>query len=335
MTLHRGGYSMANIKEVAKRAGVGIATVSRVINNSGYVKKETREKIEQVIDDLGYVPNEIARSMTRQRTNIVAFVLPHSNHIFFSELLYHVENNLYDYGYKLMVCNSASNRNKEIDYINMLKNNRVDGIIFLTSNDIEAYLRPHWPIVSFDRHFQNIPFVASDNYAGGRLAAQALLRHNPQSLLFIGDDAQGELSRITTEVSKRRMGFVEALEDAGFKNYRIIEYPQGDAFIPISYIHELIHQHRDVDGIFAISDMLAQHVIQALEDVGRKVPDDVKVIGYDGVKGYLNMGPNITSIGQPITELAAALVESIIKQIDGKPVDTIMLPVHFVEGDTL
>lgn len=326
---------MANIKEVAKRAGVGIATVSRVINNSGYVKKETREKIEQVIDELGYVPNEIARSMTRQRTRIVAFVLPHSNHVFFSELLYHVENNLYDYGYKLMVCNSASNRHKEIDYINMLKNNRVDGIIFLTSNDIESYLRPHWPIVSFDRHFQNIPFVASDNYAGGRLAAEALLRQNPQTLLFIGDDAQGELSRITTEVSKRRLGFVDALEEAGFKNYRIIEYPQGDAFIPVPYIHELIHQHQDVDGIFAISDMLAQYVVEALEKAGRKVPDDVKVIGYDGVRGYLNMGKQMTSVGQPITALAGALVECIMKQIEGKPVDSVVLPINYVAGDTL
>ena len=90
---------MASMKEVAKRAGVGIATVSRVINNSGYVKKETREKIERVIREIEYVPNEIARSMTRQQTQIIAFVLPHSNHVFFSQLLYHVENALYEYGY--------------------------------------------------------------------------------------------------------------------------------------------------------------------------------------------------------------------------------------------
>jgi DNA-binding LacI/PurR family transcriptional regulator len=87
---------MANIKEVAKKAGVGIATVSRVINNSGYVKKETREKIEKVIKDINYMPNEIARSMTRQKNNIVAFILPNSTHLFFGELLYYVEEELFN-----------------------------------------------------------------------------------------------------------------------------------------------------------------------------------------------------------------------------------------------
>ncbi|MFP4287241.1 MAG: LacI family DNA-binding transcriptional regulator [Candidatus Izemoplasmataceae bacterium] len=326
---------MANIKEVAKKAGVGIATVSRVINNSGYVKKETREKIEKVIKEVGYIPNEIARSMTKQQTKIVAFVLPHSNHIFFSELLYFVEKKLYEHGYKLMVCNSGSNREKELDYVGMLKNNRVDGLIFLTSNDIEHYLNPKWPIVSFDRHFDHIPFVASDNYNGGRMAAEILLSKNPKSLLFIGDDAQGELSHITTEVSKRRIGFIDYLNEHNFKNYRIIEYPQGDLFIPVDYINTLVEENQDVDGIFAISDMLAHVVIQKLHDLGKDVPKDVKVIGYDGVKSYLNLGPNITSIGQPVESLASALVENVIAQIYNQDVQTKILPISYVPGDTI
>ncbi|MFH5880773.1 LacI family DNA-binding transcriptional regulator [Liberiplasma polymorphum] len=326
---------MSNIKDVAKKAGVGIATVSRVINNSGYVKKETREKIEQVIKEVGYIPNEIARSMTKQRTKIVAFVLPHSNHIFFSELLYFVEKKLYDHGYKLMVCNSGSNREKEIDFISMLKNNRVDGLIFLTSNDIESYLNPKWPIVSFDRHFEGIPYVASDNYSGGRLAAELLLKTNPKSLLFIGDDAQGELSKIVTEVSKRRIGFKTYLEENNFHNYRILEYPQGDLFIPTDYINDIITENQDVDGIFAISDMLAHVVIKQLHQLGKRVPEDVKVIGYDGVKSYLNLGQHITSIGQPVDELAESLVRNIIFQIYGQPAETEILPITYVPGDTL
>lgn len=325
---------MANIKDVAKKAGVGIATVSRVINNSGYVKKETREKIEEVIYEIGYVPNEIARSMTMQKTKIVAFVLPHSNHIFFSDLLYFVEKELYAHGYKLMVCNSGSNKEKELDYIAMLKNQRVDGLIFLTSNDIEKHLDPKLPIVSFDRRFKDIPFVASDNYNGGVMAAEHLLKHKPKSLMFIGDDAQGELSQINTEVSKRRLGFEETLKHRNFNNYRLIEYPQGDLFIPEHYINQLVEENKDVDGIFAISDMLAHVVIKKLETLGKRVPEDIKVIGYDGVRSYLNLGKEITSIAQPTNDLAKALVKAIFNKIHGLPVEDTVLPIKFHQGNT-
>jgi DNA-binding LacI/PurR family transcriptional regulator len=326
---------MANIKDVAKKAGVGIATVSRVLNNSGYVKKETRDKIEKVITEIGYVPNEIARSMTKQQTNIVAFVLPNSSHIFFSELLYYVENELYEHGYKLMVCNSASNLDKELDYISMLKKNRVDGIIFLTSSDIEKYLSPSLPIISFDRHFKDIPFVASDNYHGGRLAAEVLLNSNPKKMLFIGDDAQGELSSITTEVSKRRIGFSDYLNEKNYTNYKIIEYPQGKEYIPVDHIHDLIGENLDCDAIFAISDILAHIVIETLESHGKRVPEDVKVIGYDGVNSYLNLGKQISSIKQPVENLAKVMSDSILKRIQGKHVDSTILPVEFKIGDTV
>ncbi|MFW5838655.1 MAG: LacI family DNA-binding transcriptional regulator [Bacillota bacterium] len=326
---------MANIKDVAKKAGVGIATVSRVINNSGYVKKETREKIEQVIKDIGYVPNEIARSMTKQATNIIAFVLPNSSHIFFSELLYYVETELYEHGYKLMVCNSASNLEKELDYISMLKKNRVDGIIFLTSTDVEKYLDPKLPIISFDRHFKGIPFVASDNYEGGRIAAKILLSTRPKKMLFIGDDAQGELSSITTEVSKRRIGFSEYLKEHHYNNVKIIEYPQGTEHIPVKFINELVGEHLDYDAIFAISDMLAHIVIEALEAYGKRVPEDVKIIGYDGVKSYLNLGKQISSIEQPVADIAKVITNSILARINGKTVKSTILPVSYKQGDTV
>ncbi len=325
---------MASMKEVAKRAGVGIATVSRVINNSGYVKKETREKIERIIREIEYVPNEIARSMTRQQTQIIAFILPHSNHVFFSQLLYHVENALYQYGYKMMVCNSGSNKEKELDLIRMLKNNRVDGLILLTSNDIEQYIKPNLPIVSFDRRFKGLPFVASDNYAGGQIAAEVLLKNHPKKLLFIGDDAQGPLSTIETEVTKRRLGFVETLEKYHFSNYEMIEYPLADLFVPKNYIEQQLEAHLDACGIFCISDMVAEVVIKKLEASGKRVPEDVKVIGYDGTKSYLNFGRTITSIEQPIQALSKCLVSTLIDKIRGRETENTILPIRFIKGET-
>ncbi len=326
---------MSNIKDVAKKAGVGIATVSRVVNKTGPVKKETREKIEAVIIELGYKPNEIARSMIKQKTKMVAFVVPHSNHIFFSELIYYVDLALLGHGYKLMVCNSGSSRERELELITMLTNNRVDGLIFLTSNDIEGYLPKGYPIVSFDRRFKDVPFVASDNYEGGRLAAKTLIDSGAKRLLFIGDDAQGELSQITTEVSKRRRGFVDYLNQVGHMDYKIIEYPQGDLFIPKNYIHETILKHLDYDGIFAISDQLAYEIIMSLKSSHIKIPKDIKIIGYDGIEGAINTGISLTSIAQPIELLAQSMVDSLMDMVEKKVVSDKILPVSLKRGESL
>lgn len=325
---------MPTIKDVAKKAGVGIGTVSRVLNKSGSVSAATRAKIEAVILEMGYSPNEIARSMIKQKSRLIAFVVPHSNHMFFSELIYYVEQELYQHGFKLMVCNSGSTKEKELELIQMLRNNRVDGLIFLTSNDIESEIPKGYPIVSFDRRFQGIPYVASDNYEGGRLAAKTLLQSGAKRLLFIGDDAQGELSNINTEVSKRRVGFKTYCDEVGFQHYKMVEYPQGDMFIPVNYIRDVVLNHLDYDGIFAISDQLAYEVMKILKEASCSVPEDIKVIGYDGIKFATNLGLKITTIEQPIVDLAKAMVESLINQINKIESPDVILPIRLQLGDT-
>jgi len=325
---------MASIIDVAKQAGVGIATVSRVINNSGYVKKETRERIERVIAEIGYVPNEIARSMTLQKNNIVAFILPNSTHLFFGELLYFVEEELFNYGYKMMVCNSSMKKEKDIAYIDLLKKNRVDAIILLTNNDVEPYLDKRLPIVSFDRTFDGVSFVTSDNYAGGIMAAQYLLKKNCKNLMFIGDDAQGVHTKVQTEVSKRRFGFFDELNKHGIDNIINVEYPLGNyTYIP-DYVHQIINSHPEVDGIFCISDAVAAEVILNLEKNGRKVPQDVRVIGFDGGRSFINLGKRLTSIGQSPKLIAEAIAQIITSLYEFRTVKKIVVPVYLQEGET-
>lgn len=323
---------MATIKDVAKKAGVGIATVSRVINHQPRVKEETRLKVEAVIRELGYTPNELARSMTKQRSGIIGFVVPYSHHIFFASLIYHLENALSHLNYKLMVCNSGSDAQKEIELIGMLKNQRVDGIVFLTSNDVENAIPKDYPVISFDRRFEGIPYVTTDNYKGGQMAAKALLEAGAQKLLFIGDDAQGELSRITTEVSKRRKGFVDYLDQKGFKNYKVIEYPQGDLFIPKNFIREIVKCHQDYDGIFAISDELGYTLIQLYQELGKKIPKDIKIISFDGIEGpFFNLG-GLTAIQQPIEAIGFHIAANITAMIEGEAVSDVVLPVILRKG---
>ncbi len=325
---------MSNIKDVAKLAGCGIATVSRVINKSGYVKKETREKVEKVIIELGYQPNEIARSMTRQKNNLVAFILPNSKHIFFGELLYYVEEELFNYGYKLMLCNSSEKIEKEIVYLDMLKNNRVDAVILLTNNDVEQYLNKNLPIVSFDRYFENVPYVASDNYHGGVLAAKRLISHGCKNIMFIGDDAQGEHTQVKTDVSKRRLGFINTLKDNNIKNIISLEYPLQNYFVSEEQFSNLLKPYTGVDGVFCISDAVAYTVIKVFQSKGIRVPEDVKVIGFDGGRSFNNLGMKITSINQNSKKIAIAICKLLLGFDIHNRNKSIIIPVEIAEGDT-
>jgi LacI family transcriptional regulator len=326
---------MPTIKDVASLAGVGIATVSRVLNNSGYVKSETRKRILQVIDDIGYVPNEIARNLSSKKSHIVAFVLPHTRHIFFSELLFHVEEALFKHGYKMMVCNSSENIEKELSYLEMLGNNKVDAVILLTNNDIAEFLKPNMKIISFDRRFDGYPFVASDNFKGGQLAAQRLINQGCKKLLYIGDDsAQGSVSKVITEVSKRRQGFRDVLKKHPEIKLKEIVYPLRDYILKKEELMDLIGNDYNFDGVFAISDSIANTMIKVLTQKGKKVPNDVKVIGFDGVAHSLNNGIEITTIKQNIKRLGEALVELIQRYDEIRKDEHIMVDVELLIGDS-
>lgn len=333
--IHCRGDKMATIKEVAKKAGVGIATVSRVVNKSGYVKEETRKKIEEVIKEVGYKPNEIARSMLRQKSHLVAFVLPNNTHLFFGELLYELEQILFQDDYKVMVCNSSEDMKKELEFINMLKNNRVDSLVLLTNNDIEDQIDPKLPIVSFDRRLEGVPYVASDNYGGGQMAAKLLLDAGCKKFMFVGDDAQGESTPIKTEVSKRRIGFLEYLHQHGIEEVVNYEYHLGNYLIKPEVVSDLIKNNLDIEGIFAISDAVAFAIIKELEKRGKRVPEDVKVIGFDGGRSFLNSGKRITSIGQSPKDIAKALRNTIINLYEKKEASNQIVPIYYAKGDTL
>jgi len=326
---------MPSIKDVAAKAGVGIATVSRVINQSGYVSQETKERIEKVIQELGFKPNEIARSMTQQKNHIVAFILPNTKHFFFGELLYEIESALFEKNYKLMVCNSSERIEKELAYIEMLKTNRVDSMILLTNNDIEHLLDKKYRIISFDRIFDGIPCVASDNGAGGKLAALHLIERGAKKFMFIGDDQQGANTYVKTEVSKRRIAFIETLKSHGYHDIVEIEYPLGNYIEIPEEVQKQVLLHQDVDGIFCISDAVAARVIKTLEASGKHVPTDVKVIGYDGGRSFLNLGKTITSIDQQ-PHLSARVIVNIIehyyKNTSIEPLN--ITPVKLIVGET-
>ncbi|MEC0123520.1 LacI family DNA-binding transcriptional regulator [Paenibacillus pabuli] len=321
---------MSSIKDVASLAGVAVGTVSRVINNSGAVKPATRRKVEKAIQELNYIPNEIARNFKMRKSKMVALLLPSIWHPFFSELAYYIEDELDREGFKLMLCNSGGKPEKELYYLDMLQQNKVAGIVGITYNDIENYVSNDIPIVSIDRHFnKKITCVTSDNYEGGRLALRELVKAGAKKPAFMGS-----VTSVFSETMNRREGFIQEARTMGV-DYIVYEKPDP-VLDDDAYYGEFLKEHGDVDGIFAITDMFAAKYIERAGRQGIRVPEDVKVIGYDGIQDHPYFHPILSTIRQPVEEMARTTIRLLYKKIDGEPLDreVYRLPVIFRQGET-
>ncbi|RUT41452.1 LacI family transcriptional regulator [Paenibacillus anaericanus] len=321
---------MASIKDVANIAGVAVGTVSRVINNSGAVKPNTRRKVEEAIQELNYIPNEVARNFKMQKSKMVALLLPSIWNPFFSELAYYIEDELDIEGFKLMLCNSGGKPEKELYYLDMIRQNKVAGIVGITYNDIENNIGDAIPIVSIDRHFnKKITCVTSDNYEGGRLALRELVKAGVRKPAFVGS-----VTSVFSETMNRKKGFIHEAQTLGV-DYVIYEKPD-----PIvddnAYFNEFLNKHGDVDGIFAITDMLAANYIERARRQGIRIPEDVKVIGYDGIQDHSYFHPILSTIRQPVEEMARMTIRLLYNKIEGIPLDkqVYRLPVKFRQGET-
>lgn len=315
------------MKDVARLAGVGVGTVSRVVNNESGVKKVTLEKVQKAIKELDYIPDAYARGMKINKTETVALIVPTIWHPFFAEFSYYVENELSKQGYKLLLCNIDGDK-KEIEYITMLQQNKVDGIIAITYSPIEDYLTTDIPFVSIDRTYdnKNIACVTSDNKAGAQLAAQKLVEKGCKEIAFVGSH-----NSTNNETKNRHIFFEQYLEKIGYQCHAFdIEEPFDDF---LEQLEIFLRKHPQIDGIFAINDFVALDVIDILEQLGKKVPGDVQVIGYDGIRLASERKYPVSTIKQPLEAMAKEAVEMLISVIEGKsyPLQSI-LPISFIEG---
>lgn len=317
------------MKDVAQMAGVSVGTVSRVINQEPGIKKGTLEKVHQAISELDYIPDAYARGMKTNKTETVALIVPTIWHPFFAEFAFHVEKELSCQNYKMLLCNTDGAK-KEIEYISMLKQNKVDGIIAITYSPIEDYLASNIPFVSIDRSYgdKDIPWITSDNLAGGRLAAEKLLEKGCQNLAFIGSH-----NDTLNETKNRRNGFEAYLKEVGETSLAFdMAEPFDDFLTPLE---EFLNKHRNIDGIFAINDFTALDVMRILERQGRRVPEDVQIIGYDGIRLACERNNPVTTIKQPLAEMAQEAVNMLVSVIEKREHQLqIIVPVSFIEGPT-
>ena len=309
---------MATIKDVAEIAGITVTTVSRVLNNRGYISEKTRQKVNAAMKELDYQPNEIARALFRKKSNLIGLIVPNVAHPFFAQLTSSIEYYAYKNGYKIMICNSYGDSVKEKDYIDMLKRNQVDGIIMGSHTlEISEYLNLGRPIVSIDRCLaDDIPYIASDNYNGGVLATNLLIDKGCKKLVHIS----GPLI-LNTPANKRFEAFVD-IANKRHINHVVIE-TKLNSFEIEEYeklIYKLFSDYPDIDGIFASSDIIAACVINVSNVLGKEIPKDIKVVGYDDIDIAALIVPSLTTIRQPIKAIGEMAIKSIIDQLEEKPI---------------
>ena len=325
---------MANIKDVAKLANVSVTTVSRVLNNKGYISDETRESVRKAMEELDYQPNEVARSLFRRQSNMIGLIIPSVSHPFFAQLTRYIEFYAHEFGYKIVLCNSLMQSGKEREYIELLRRHQVDGIIMGSHTlEIAEYSGLNLPIVSFDRQIApDIPYVSSDNFTGGVLAGRHLIEKGCKKLAHISGNLKLQMLS-----NKRNDGFIQACKEYD-KTYYIYETDinvlgKNDY---TQVVETLFKEHPDIDGIFASSDIIAAQIIKKCTDLGRRVPEDVKIVGYDDTDIAKYLIPAITTIAQPIESMARYAIDYVIKQIEGEVVpNEIVLPITLrVRGTT-
>lgn len=323
---------MATMKDVAQRAGVGVGTVSRVINHVPGIKKSTLVKVEEAIKELNYIPDEYARGLKTKSSRTIALILLSIWHPFFSEFAYYVEKRLYKEGYKLLLCNSNGDPEEEAKYIKMLKQNKIDAIIAITYSDIEQYIYSNIPFVSLDRYFdKKVSYVTSDNYNGGKLAAKELLAHGVKNIAYVGS-----YSKYPNATMLRKEGFDDYLKEHGIKYREVfLHEPVSEAEFGKQFL-DMLTAHPEIDGVFCHTDFLLLTLRKVLIQHGYRVPEDIQLIGFDGIKMDSDHSLGISTIAQPVEKLANGAVDLVLQKIANpeQKVEAKMFPVKYINGNT-
>ncbi len=320
------------LEDVAELAQVSKTTVSRVLNNRGYISQETKDKVYHAMQKLNYQPNSAARQLYQQKTNIIGLLFPTVANPFFGELIFELEKRLYDKGYIVIIGNSMNNPEKERHYISQLLSNQIDALIVGTHNiGIEQYNNRNLPIVAIDRVMnEDIPDIRSDNLNGGIIATERLIQQGARHIIH----TNGPID-VNTPANLRQTGYEQTMHKHGLSpvTYTVdfsLGYEEKSAIF-----NRIFQEHPNVDGIFASNDTDAIQIYHLAQVLGKRIPDDLKLIGYDGTQLMRYMHPYLTTIIQPISQIADKAIDILEQRIHNKAThQEYIFPVELHEGTT-
>lgn len=317
------------MKDVAKEAGVALGTVSKVVNGLP-VGESYRIRVEAAIQKLNYQVNSYAQGLKANKTHTVALLIPNTVTPFFASLAYHINIALLKRKYRMLLCSTDYDSGLEQEYVKMAQQNKVDGIIGLTYNP-NLIVEESTPFIAIDRSMgPKIPCVASDNFAGGQLAAEKLADLGCHKAAFLRTG-----SSLTNEPNKRKAGFENGCLSRGL-DYEMKILSDEEPFDEFEkFLADHIQNGKlSFDGIFCVTDELAYSMIQVLKGLGQRVPEDVQVIGFDGIRHFGRKEYVCSTIVQPVSEIAELCVELLLQEnMPAKP-PLVCLPVSYAYGGT-
>lgn len=317
------------MKDVAREADVSLGTVSKVVNGLP-VGEPYRQRVKDAIEKLNYQVNSYAQGLKASKTYTVALLIPSLQNPFFALLTHHINRALLKRNYRMLLCTTDADTSLEQEYITMAQQNKVDGIIGLTYNP-DLVVEDNTPFVSIDRSMgPHIPCIASDNFAGGQMAAEKLADLGCKNVAFLRIG-----SSLNNEPNKRKAGFENGCLNRHL-NYEMKILNDGDS---VNEFEDFLKDHitdgkLSFNGIFCVTDKIAFHVLEILRKLNIRVPEDVQLIGFDGTR-MLGDGDLVCStIVQPVQEIAEMCVDFLLLESNTIKPPLVCLPVRYAAGGT-
>ncbi len=324
------------IKDVAKMAGVSISTVSRVINNSKPVSNDIRDRVLAVIKDTNYVPNPVARSLVLKKSNFIGVIVPNISNYKIGEILNGIEEVGKMYDYDILLCNSYGELEEEIKYINLLKNKQVAGILIVSWNlkkeVVDLINGSGIPSVFVSKNAKeyDVFSVGIDHLRAGYDVGNYLLDKNNDDIVMVSPEYNSH-----TMNSFIIDGVKRAYKERGkVFDERKINYIKESFASAYEFMTEYMKENPKLpDAVFATTDEMAAGIVNALVDNGKKVPQEISVVGYDNTKISSVIRPALTTVEQPLYDIGAISIRVLIKKVEGSDIKekNITLPHKIVE----
>jgi DNA-binding LacI/PurR family transcriptional regulator len=309
------------IYDVAEKAGVSTATVSKVINNRGKISEKTKEKVFQIMKDLNYEPNMSAAALTVKKSYTIGLTMPNLANPFFAEIARKIEDRAHEVGYNVFVCNTDSDKEKEAEYVSLLRRHSVDGIIIASAFKNTSILNQlfEWKVpvalIAQDIPSVSINTVTVNDLKGGYQATSYLLGLKHTKIAIIGEDLRSSIDRIK--------GYRLAHEDAEIAcNETFIRYGHSNIEWAREQTRILLDLKERPTAIFACNELLAMGVMQVAQERNIRVPQELSIIGFDNTILSTSSVPTLTTMAQPFDEMGKQVVDLLVQEIQGNASQT-------------
>lgn len=309
-----------SIKDIANIAGISVSTVSRILNQTGRYSRETEQKVLAIVEEYGYTANMSAKSLRNSRTKTISLMIPDITNEFFARIAYYCETFLHDKGYTLFICNTKENPEIESQYINDFISKNVDGLIAIShlTNTPKCLENYRFPIVTLDRKAQydpSIPYVINNDYQASYDATELLIKRGCRHIIGLipGKDAGMGSSRF--DGFRDAMNFYHLRGEKEEDSYRI-DVSDRSRDESEELVLRLLENGKQIDGIFCGSDRIALGACHAAKRFGLKIPEDIKIIGFDNSVYSRLAEPPISTLKRNSQELSVTACEMLLKLIE-------------------